>query len=163
MGTITCMMDYLPTTAHAVSAAQETDRNEVLDFMDGCVSASLSSRILGRVKELAGTSGRDCVIGFIPGPTRAVTMLRFGRLADRLSTATGIPAFMDVIGLKCDSDPIVQEVELLPSRSRVEGKHVIMIGSIYDTGAICREVADMLDGSGASEVDMVFVARVARS
>lgn len=152
--------DYVPTTSRA-TAEQVADRNEVLDFMDGCPSRMLRERVAALISETIGDDVSGFVIAFIPSWSKEMTVQRFGSLARYLAECTRVETYLDALSLRQDGDPVLKTKDLVCNPQRVAGKRVILVGSIYMTGNTFSKACDMLIDGGASSVEGIFVAKIA--
>ena len=152
------LMDYYPESVEAPSADRAQDRDTVQAFMTGDVSSELITQIEGKARELVNDMNID-IVCFAPGTTGAKTILRFGEMAERLSESLPCPVFLDGVTLKFDSDPITHTRFYQCNGERVNGKNVLLIGSVYTTGQALQEVGDMLVQNGAKSVYGLFVAK----
>lgn len=151
--------EYIPTTSNATDA-QVRQRNEVLDFMDGCPSRALREEIASRIRSLArGQEGRY-ILAFLPSWSRERTVQRYGSLARHLAADTHIETYLDALSLKQDGDPVLKIKELTCNQERICGRNIIVIGSIYTTGRTFRKACDILLKEGAGTVDGIFIAKV---
>lgn len=159
MQNYTYIYDYIPTTASATEV-QVRQRNEVLDFMDGCSSRTLREEITSRVCDLTKGQEGKCVLTFLPSWSKERTVQRYGSLARSLSTDTHVETYLDALSLRQDGDPVLKTKELTCNPERISGRKVIIIGSIYTTGNTFKEACDILLREGAESVEGIFVAKV---
>ncbi len=153
------LMGYYPKSVKTPSADQVHDRDTIQEFMTGNVSSELLTEIDSKTRELVNDMHIDMVC-FAPGTTGAKTILRFGDMAERLSTSLQCPVFLDGVTLKFDSDPITHTRYYQCNKKRVNGKNVLLIGGVYTTGQDLQEVGDLLIQNGAKCVYALFVAKV---
>lgn len=151
--------EYIPTTSSATEA-QVRQRNEVLDFMDGCTSRALREELTTRVRTLAHGQEDRCVMAFLPSWSQERTVQRYGSLARHLASDTHIEAYLDALSLRQDGDPVLKTKDLTCNPERICGRKVIVIGSIFTTGNTFRKACDILLQEGAESVEGIFVARV---
>lgn len=152
------LMDYYPESVKVPSAEQAYDRDIVQAFMTGDISSELLAQIESKAEELVNDRHID-IVCFAPGTTGAKTILRFGDLAERLSTSLPCPVFLDGVTLKFDSDPITHTRYYQCNKKRVYGKNVLLVGGVYTTGKALQEVGDLLEHNGAKSVYGLFVAK----
>lgn len=156
----TYIYDYIPTTAVHATDSQQADRETVLDFMDGALSASLKSELVRRIKEATAGSEPAYIVAFIPSWAKDRTIERYGTLAAYLSDSISSEVYLDAVSLRQDSDPILQVKEFAVNASRFKGKNVIVVGSVFSKGDTFETVGDLLMENGALSVEGLFVAKV---
>lgn len=154
------LMDYYPESVEAPSAERAQNRDTVQAFMTGDISSELLTQIECKARELVNEMHIDMVC-FAPGTTGAKTILRFGDMAEKLSTSLPCPVFLDGVTLKFDSDPITHTRFYQCNKERVNGKNVLLIGGVYTTGQALQEVGDLLMENGALRVFGLFIAKTA--
>ena len=147
------LMDYYPESVEAPSAERAQNRDTVQAFMTGDISSELLTQIVNEM--------HIDMVCFAPGTTGAKTILRFGDMAEKLSTSLPCPVFLDGVTLKFDSDPITHIRFYQCNKERVNGKNVLLIGGVYTTGQALQEVGDLLMENGALRVFGLFIAKTA--
>ena len=152
------LFEYYPESIHTVTEEMLRDRKEVQSFMTGEVSEKLLSAIESSVLEKVNKERID-VVCFAPGTTGAKTILRFGNLAERLSSVLPCDVYLDAITLVSDADPITHERFYQCNKARVFGKKVLVVGSVYTTGKSLKTIGDILIKNKAKSVSGLFVAK----
>lgn len=153
------LLNYYPSSMKDSSAKHAEDRETVRNFMEGEISTELLQRIAVKANDLVRENEID-VVCFIPGTSGSQTILRFGEIAEHLSSTLPCAVYLDGITLRCDADPITLIRCFQCSERRVSGKRVLLIGDIYATGTFLQETGDLLVQNGAKSVYGFYVAKV---
>ena len=131
---------------------------EIANFMTGMISERLRAVIEKEIDETVRNENIDLVC-FAPGSTGAKTILRFGELADRLSSILPCDVYLDAVTLADNADPDKQERVYQCKRDRVSGKKVLVVGSVYSTGTAMNTIGSLLLKNKAKSVFGLFVAK----
>ncbi len=150
--------DYDPNLIRDMTEEQHLTSKEITDFMTGITSDRLRAVIEKEVVETVKDENIDLVC-FAPGSTGAKTILRFGELADRLSSILPCGVYLDAITLAADADSSTQEQVYQCNRDRVSGKKVLVLGSRYSTGTSMNTIGSLLLKNKAKRVLGLFVAK----
>ena len=148
---------YTPT-ADEVSA-----RKEVWNFKDGCCSQHI---MVGLASGIAKLADSNTVVCFVPASTGVKTSRRFGRIAPRLATLSGIPCTLEGIRRTEDgeaghiSGKTADPASVFAFNPEVfRGKRVILIDDVVTRGNTLSSTARRLLSGGAEEVVGLVVAR----
>lgn len=152
------LYDYYPEPVRDFTEDQLLIREDIQAFMTGVTSNNLLTAIEKAVTETVENEKIDLVC-FAPGSTGAKTILRFGELADRLSTILPCDVYLDAVTLASDTDPATQERQYQCNKSRVIDKKVLVVGSIYSTGKSMDTISKLLLKNKAKSVYGLFVAK----
>lgn len=152
------LFDYYPESIPGESEEQRQNREDIDAFMTGVTSDRLRAVIEKAVEETVKNENIDLVC-FAPGSTGAKTILRFGELADRLSSILHCDVYLDAITLADNAAPGKQERVYQCNRDRVSGKKVLVVGSVYSSGTSMNTIGNLLLKNKAKSVLGLFVAK----
>ena len=152
------LFDYYPKSIPDEAEEQRQIQEEIEAFMTGVTSDRLRAAIEKAVAETVRNENIDLVC-FAPGSTGAKTILRFGELADRLSSLLPCDVYLDAITLADDAESGKQERVYQCNRNRVSGKKVLVVGSVYSTGTSLNAIGNLLLKNKAKSVLGLFVAK----
>ena len=153
------LLDYYPSSMKDCSAKQTENRETVRNFMKGGISAELLQHIAIKANDLVRENEID-VACFIPGTSGSQTVLRFGEIAEHLSSILPCSVYLDGVTLQYDTDLITHIRSFQCNEKRFSGKRVLLIGDIYTSGASLQETGDLLIQNGAKSVYGFYVAKV---
>lgn len=161
------LYEYLPVRYHA-SHDHEVMRRIVYDFKDGIVSERLFERLCSEIESILSqhdsTNKERCIIAFIPASSKTKTILRYHKLAEKLSKKYNVR--FDAVHNVVDRESTMKtgKVENPASgfgikKSEVEQKHVILIDDVYTTGNSFRRTVELLRNNGAWDIHGLFIAK----
>lgn len=149
---------YYPESMEAPDDSALRDRRIIQDFMEGELDVNLRNQIESSVRNIVKEEDIS-VVCFIPGSTRAKTILRFGELSSELSFGLECDVYLDAITLKADADPITHEVFYHCKPERVKGKNVLIIGGVCTHEQHYASIARLVLEQGAEKVEGLYVAK----
>lgn len=150
---------YYPESIEAPDDSALRDRRIIQDFMEGELDVNLRNQIELSVRNIVKEEDIS-VVCFIPGSTRAKTILRFGELSSELSFSLECDVFLDAITLQADADPITHEPIYHCKSERVKGKNVLIIGGVYTHEQHHASVSRLVLGYGAKKVEELYIAKI---
>ena len=98
------------------------------------------------------------VVCFLPGSTKAKTILRFSELSSELSSSLDCDVFLDVITLSSDS--MSNQVFYQCKQERVMGRNILIIGGVYTNDKLHSSIKSLVLEQGAKKVEMFFIAKM---
>lgn len=152
----TFFLEYVPLKRVGLTKDQSEARQKVLLFLEGDCPQDIKDRFVETIKEFVSSCDNSSwVVGFIPAPDNTLTIIRYGDLALDLGNRTDCGVFLDLFYYQGNG-----KIEgFCVEKHRVEGKNVILIDAIFNSGNRYKKYSKMVMNAGAKSVRGIFVGK----
>ena len=149
-------LDYF-TNPSDNSREQVFGRKAVSDFLEGSVSGDIMRSFVRQIGRITAGKTDKWEICFVPADSDDLTARRYTSLAEALHRATGLAVRLNSLSWKTDRRNASPEFVGKPGN----GKSVILIDAVVDSGRTINAAASALMNAGALSVTGLVAAKTA--
>ena len=163
MDSYTNLYNYIPAAPTELSPQQLQVRQDILEFKEGVCPEKVITDVAAAVRKAVGEGRANCTVCFVPAASQELTVSRYADMAQTLGAEFADMVYLNTIGLSDNYDELLEETRTFVCNSeRINGKKVIFIDSIYNTGASYRKIVSLLKENGAADEYGIYIVKVIR-